>query len=121
MLVPVPVQQQIVAQAPLMAYAPSRLPSGWRFRSWFATGSMVEIVFKRPGGGEVDFFVTRQSGACGAGAFGSSGGVYWNKTVARAYAWKCVSGKKLVAELFPAKSLTQPALLRFVASVRRLG
>ena len=121
MLVPVPVQQQIVAQAPVMAYVPSRLPSGWRFRSWFTTGSMVEIVFKEPGGGEVDFFVTRQSGSCAAGAFGSSGGVYWNKTVARAYAWRCLNGKKLVAELFPAKRLAQSALLRFVASARHLG
>jgi hypothetical protein len=31
MLVLVPVQQQIVAQAPLLAYAPSTLPSDWRF------------------------------------------------------------------------------------------
>jgi hypothetical protein len=31
MLVPHPVQQQIVAQAPVLAYAPSALPSDWRF------------------------------------------------------------------------------------------
>jgi hypothetical protein len=120
MLVPVPVQQQIVAQAPALAYAPSTLPPGWRFSSWFTTGSMLEIVFRRPSGGEVDFFVIRLQGACSAGSLGKAGTVFWSRTVTRPSAWRCVAGRKLVAELFPADRLTQPALLRFVASARHL-
>jgi hypothetical protein len=121
MLVPVPVQQQMVAQAPLIAYAPRRLPAGWRFSSWRATGSMLEISFKRLGGGELDFFVSSYRGPCAAGSLGSSGGVYWSRTVARLSAWRCTGGRKLVAELFPADRLTKAELLRFVASARHLG
>jgi hypothetical protein len=122
MLVPVPVQQQIVAQAPpLIAYAPRQLPAGWRYTSWGTTGSMLEISFRRHGGGEVDFFVTSYRGACAAGSLGSSGGVFWSRTVTRLSAWRCADGRKLVAELFPAESLTKSALLRFVASARHLS
>ena len=120
MLVPVPVQQQIVAQAPVLAYAPSQLPSGWRFSSWFTTGSMLEIVFRRSGGGEVDFFVYRFRGACSSGSLGKVGSVYWTRTVARPSAWRCENGRKIVADLFPAERLSQAAFLRFIASVRRL-
>src|SRR3954454_19159037 len=121
MLVPVPVQQQIVAQAPALAYAPTTLPSGWRFSSWFATDSMLEIVFRRRGGGEVDFFVFRLHGACSAGSLAKVGGVFWSRTVTRPSAWRWAEGRKLVAGLFPADRLAQPALLRFVASARHLG
>jgi hypothetical protein len=120
MLVPVPVQQQIVAQAPALAYAPTTLPSGWRLSRWFSTGSMLEIVFRRQGGGEVDFFVSRLHGACDAGSLGKVGDVFWSRTVTRPSAWRCVDGKKLVADLFPADRLAQPALLRFVGSARHL-
>jgi hypothetical protein len=120
MLVPVPVQQQIVAQAPVLAYAPSRLPAGWRLSSWYTTGSMLAIVFRRAGGGEVDFFVYRSRGACSLGSLGKIGGVFWARTVAQPSAWRCVGRLKLVAELFPAERLSQAALLRFVASARRL-
>jgi hypothetical protein len=120
MLVPVPVQQQIVAQAPALAYAPSRLPAGWRYASWFTTGSMLEIVFKRSGGGEVDFFVYRFRGSCSSGSLANVDGVFWTRTVARPSAWRCVDGRKIVADLFPAQRLSQSALLRFIRSARRL-
>jgi hypothetical protein len=121
MLVPVPVQQQIVAQAPVLAYAPSQLPAGWRFSSWFTTGSMLEIVFRRAGGGELDFFVFRFRGSCSVGSLGKVGGVYWSRSVARPSAWRCVDGRKIIADLFPADRLSQTALLHFIASARRLN
>ena len=121
MLVPVPVQQQIVAQAPALAYAPSQLPAGWRFSSWFTTGSMLEIVFRRAGGGEVDFFVFRFRGSCSVGSLGKVGGVYWSRSVARPSAWRCIDGRKIIADLFPADRLSQTALLHFIASARRLN
>jgi hypothetical protein len=120
MLVPAPVQQQIAAQAPLVAYVPSRLPAGWRFSTWTTTGSMLEIDFRRTGGGTVQYFVTPYRGACSAGSLGSSGGTFWARTVTRLSAWRCVDGKKLSAELFPAQRLTKAALLRFIGSARHL-
>src|SRR4051794_10495916 len=53
-------------------------------------------------------------------SLGKVGDVFWSRTVTRPSAWRCVDGKKLVADLFPAERLTQPALLRFVASARHL-
>ena len=122
MLVPVAVQQQIVGKAPLIAYAPTRLPAGWRFSAWYTTGSMLAIVFRRAGVGEIDFYVTPYRGSCAAGSLGSTGGVFWNRTVTQQSAWRCVGGRKLVAEtLLTAKRFPQVALTRFVASARRLG
>jgi hypothetical protein len=121
MVVPVPVQHAIVSQAPLVAYAPTKLPAGWRYKSWQGSPTMIEIVFRGPGGAEADFFVLPLSGECSYGAAGSSGGVYWSKGPARWSAWRCVNGFKLWGDsLVAAKRLSQVALVRLVASARRL-
>ena len=47
MLVPLPVQQQIVQQAPLVAYVPARLAPGWKYVHWTATEETLVISFTK--------------------------------------------------------------------------
>ena len=126
MLVPVAVQQQIVEQAPRVAYVPSRLPSGWRYSNLLTDGSMLELVFRGGKGREIDYFVLRSRGACSLGSLGStrlaSGIVYWAKTVNQQSAWRCVGTLKLMAATsLPPDRLSYVVLARLVASGRHLG
>jgi len=122
MLLPVPVQQEIVAKAPHIAYAPTSLPAGWRYRTWTGGTTIVAIIFRKPGGAEADFFALPFAGSCASGSQGSTAGVYWNKGPARWTAWRCLRGVKLIGEsLLASDRLSQASLVRFVASARRLG
>jgi len=58
MLVPLPVQQQIVQQAPLVAYVPARLAPGWKYVHWTATEETLVISFTKAGK-QIDFFDRR--------------------------------------------------------------
>ena len=125
MLVPVPVQHQIATEAPLVAYVPSRLAPGWRYSTMATDGSRLVLVFRGGTGREIDYYVLRWRGACGAGALGSrssSGAtVYDARTVDEQSAWRCVGGYKLVATtLLPPNRLSYLVLVRLVASSRHL-
>lgn len=124
MLVPAPVQQEIVQQAPLMAYAPMQLAPGWRYSTWASTGNAVVIVFRRAGK-EIDFLVQRSSGDCSLGKQKTFqvGGVltYWSHTSAQQHAWRCVNGFRLTAETSLAPDrFADVGLARLAASGRRL-
>ena len=47
MLVPVPVQHEILQKAPLVAYAPARLSVGWHYVKWLRDGTALRIWFAR--------------------------------------------------------------------------
>ena len=124
MLVPLPVQQQIVQQAPLVAYVPARLAPGWKYVHWTATEETLVISFTKAGK-QIDFFVRRFRGDCTAGrgkTFQLAGvKVYWNHTATSQQAWRCVNGMKLTAttSLSPGR-FADVGLARLVASGHRL-
>jgi hypothetical protein len=124
MLVPLPVQHQIAQKAPLVAYAPSRLAIGWRYRNWTNAGAL-RIWFANKAGTEIVFVAAPFKGNCRAGmekSFQLAGNkVYWGHTSNEQQAWRCVNGTKLVA----ATSLTSDrfadvGLGRIVASGHRI-
>ena len=125
MLVPVPVQQQILAKAPLVAYAPARLAPGWRYASWRTGAGALHIVFRNKAGHEVVFVAARFKGNCRAGmekSFQMAGvKVYWGHTANEQEAWRCVNGMKLVAatSLAPDR-FADVGLARMAASGHRI-
>ena len=125
MLVPAPVQQEIVQQAPLMAYAPVQLAPGWKYSTWASTGNAVVIVFRNRAGKEIDFLVQRYTGDCSFGkqkSFQTAGVLtYWSHTAAQQHAWRCVNGFKLTAETSLAPNrFADVGLVRLTASAYRL-
>src|SRR5436190_9460960 len=125
MLVPVPVQDQIAAKAPLVAYAPSRLAPGWRFVRWTHAGPL-RIWFADKAGREIVFAAARFSGNCRAGmekSFQMAGvKVYWGQSSVEQEAWRCVDGMKLVGSTSLATDgFADVGLARLVASGHRLG
>jgi hypothetical protein len=124
MLVPVPVQDQIAAKAPLVAYAPSRLAPGWRFVRWTHAGPL-RIWFADKAGREIVFAAARFSGNCRAGmekSFQMAGvKVYWGQSSVEQQAWRCVDGMKLVGSTSLAPDrFADVGLARLVASGHRL-
>jgi hypothetical protein len=123
-LVPVDVQAQIVARAPLVAYAPSRLAPGWRYERWAHSGAL-RIWFGNTAGKEIVFVAARFAGDCRAGrekTFQMAGvKVYWGHTANEQEAWRCVDGVKLVgATSLAPDRFADVGLARLVASGHRL-
>src|SRR6266496_2261380 len=126
MLVPAPVQQQILEKAPLVAYVPSRLAPGWRYASWRMDDlGALHIVFRNKAGREVVFVAARFTGNCRSGterSFQTAGvKVYWGHTANEQEAWRCVNGRKLVAATsLPPNRFADVGLARLVASGHRI-
>ena len=125
MLVPVPVQQEIVQRAPLLAYVPSRLAPGWSYVTWATTGKTLVIVFRTRAGKEIDFLVTRSAGSCSFSSqktFQMAGvKAYWGHTAAQQRAWRCVNGMRLTAATsLPPDRFADVGLARLVASGHRI-
>jgi hypothetical protein len=123
-LVPVPVQQEIVQQAPALAYAPSRLAPGWRYAHWGAANGTLVIAFTKAGQ-EIDFLVQPGKKNCAFSrekTFQLAGvKVYWQHTAAEQRAWRCVNGKTLAAVTsLPPNRFADVGLGRLVASAQRL-
>jgi hypothetical protein len=95
-LVPVPVQHQIVQRAPHVAYAPARLGVGWHYRTWKLRSGTVRIWFANKAGKEITFVAAPFKGNCLAGrekTFQLAGvKVYWGHTSEEQQAWRCVNG-----------------------------
>ena len=124
MLVPLPVQQQIVQQAPLVAYVPARLAPGWKYVHWTATEETLVISFTKAGT-QIDFFVRRFRGDCTAGrgkTFQLAGvKVYWNHTPSEQMAWRCVGGVRMMAVTsLPPNRFADVGLGRMAASGHRI-
>ena len=128
MLVPAPIQQQIVEQVPpLVAFVPSRLAPGWHYAAWTTTGSTLMIFFRNGAGKEIQFLVKRDyGGTCGYGygdkSFQMAGvKTYYNHTAAQQEAWRCVNGVKIsAATSLPPSRFADVGLARLVASSHRL-
>jgi hypothetical protein len=94
--VPVLVQQAIARRTPQLAYAPTRIPIGYRYLKWrWAQGDgALRIWFRNKGGKEIVFISTWQYGACAAGrekTFQLAGNkVYWGHRAEEQQAWRCV-------------------------------
>ena len=126
MLVPVPVQHQIAAKAPILAYVPARLDVGWHYVRWTKSGSAVRIWFgNKAGTREITFAASAFRGDCLAGrekTFQMAGvKVYWSETASGQEAWRCVNGVKLVAATsLPPDRFADVGLGRIVASGHRV-
>jgi len=125
-LVPVPVQNQIVQRAPqVVAYAPARLDVGWHYATWKLEGGRVRIRFANKAGKEITFVAAPFTDDCLAGkekTFQMAGvKVYWGHTADEQQAWRCVNGVKLVAATsLPPNRFADVGLGRLVASGHRL-
>jgi hypothetical protein len=125
-LVPAPVQQQILTHAPQAAYAPARLAPGWRYTRWTRQGTRtVRIWFANKAGKEIVFVAAPFRGNCRAGmekSFQLAGvKVYWGHRAEEQEAWRCVNGMKLVgATSLPPDRFADVGLGRLVASGHRL-
>jgi hypothetical protein len=124
MLVPPPVQHQIAQKAPLVAYVPSRLAPGWKYRNWTHDGAL-RIFFSNKAGKEIVFVAAPFKGNCRSGmskSFQLAGNkVYWGQTAAEQQAWRCVNGMKLVAATSLAPNrFADVGLGRIAASAHRI-
>ena len=119
-----PVQHEILAKAPLVAYVPSRLAPGWHYERWSHRGPL-RIWFANRAGKEIVFVAARFGGNCRLGmekSFQMAGvKVYWGHRAEEQQAWRCIDGTKLVAatSLAPDR-FADVGLARLVASGHRL-
>jgi hypothetical protein len=124
-LVPVPIQQQIVQRHPTLAYAPARLSVGWHYETWSFRDGAVRIRFANKAGSEVTFLAARFKGNCALAkekSFQMAGvKVYWSHTYNEQQAWRCVNGVKLVgATSLAPDRFADVGLGRLVASGHRI-
>ncbi|MCW2976459.1 MAG: hypothetical protein JWM06_1740 [Actinomycetia bacterium] len=122
--VPIFTQHRIAATVPSLAYAPARLPIGWRYERWTHNGAL-RIFFVNKAGREMVFVAARFSGDCSAGmekSFQLDGvKVWWSRTAGGQQAWRCVNGRRLVAATALApERLADVGLGRVAASGHRI-
>lgn len=95
-VVPTRVQSAIKAKAPRLAYVPTRMLIGFRYRSWRYESGVLRIRFRNKSGWEVTFVAAPARGSCLAGVekrFQLAGEkVYWAHTSNEQQAWRCVVG-----------------------------
>jgi hypothetical protein len=130
-VVPNIAQEQIKHRAPALAYMPTRLAIGFRYRSWAATTQALRIRFSNKPGWEITFVATPMSGSCTAGkeqSFQLAGNkVYWSHTAEKQQAWRCVVGRTgrqvrlVAASTQPPEKFAAVGLGSIVASGRRVS
>jgi hypothetical protein len=130
-VVPAAVQTQIARRAPQLAYVPTRMLLGFRYRTWKAEAGVVRIWFRNRAGWEITFVAAPLRGGCRAGmekSFQLAGNkVYWGHRVTEQEAWRCVPGRArrtirvVAASAQPPTTLADVGLGRVVASARRVG
>jgi hypothetical protein len=124
-LVPAPIQHQIVQKAPLVAYVPARLAPGWHYRTWTRASGGLRISFRNKADQEVTFVAAPFKGDCRGSAeksFQMAGvKVWWNHTLDGQQSWRCVNGMKLVAATsLPPDRFADVGLGRLAASGHRI-
>jgi hypothetical protein len=130
-VVPKSVQAQIKRKAPALAYAPTRLPLGFHYRTWQAKPGSVRIWFRNKARWEIAFVVVPFKGNCRAGmekSFQLDGNkVYWSHTAEEQQAWRCVVGpnrrqvRLVAASPQPPTKFADVGLGRVVASGKRIA
>jgi hypothetical protein len=128
--VPVATQAQIARARPSLAYTPTRMLIGFRFRSWRTGPAAVYERFTNKAGWEITFVATPLRGTCRAGkvkSFQLDGNkVYWSRTVNEQQAWRCVRNRSgvwvrlVAASPQPPSKLADTGLGRVVASAKRI-
>ena len=129
-VVPVATQARIAKVRPSLAYAPTRMLIGFRFRSWRTGPAAVYERFTNKAGWEITFVAAPLRGTCRAGrskSFQLDGNkVYWSQTRSEQQAWRCVRNRgglwvRLVAASpQPPSKLADTGLGRVVASAKRI-
>ena len=124
MLIPLPVQHEIVQKAPIVAYIPARGAIGWHYKRWTHAGAL-RIYFSNKAGKEIVFVAAPFKGNCRAGmekSFQLAGNkVYWSQTATGQQAWRCVNGMKLAATTsLPPNRFADVGLGRMAASGHRI-
>ena len=96
-VVPVATQARIAKVRPSLAYAPTRMLIGFRFRSWRTGPAAVYERFTNKAGWEITFVAAPLRGTCRAGrskTFQLDGNkVYWSQTRNEQQAWRCVRNR----------------------------
>jgi hypothetical protein len=125
--VPTRSQQAIKARTPQYAYAPARVPTGWRYYKWTFTRSpaALRIWFRDKAKHEITFIASPLHGACAAGrekSFQLDGNkVYWSHTVNEQQAWRCVGSVRMtVATSLPPTKFADSGLGIVAASGHRI-
>jgi hypothetical protein len=94
-VVPEAAQARIKAKAASLAYAPTRIPIGFRYRSWQYRQGALRISFRNQAGWEITFVAVPLAGSCRRGmqkSFQLAGNkVYWSETPTEQQAWRCVA------------------------------
>ena len=94
---PVATQARIAKVRPSLAYAPTRMLIGFRFRSWRTGPAAVYERFTNKAGWEITFVAAPLRGTCRAGrskTFQLDGNkVYWSQTRNEQQAWRCVRNR----------------------------
>jgi hypothetical protein len=96
-------------------FLPTRMLSGFSYRSWSSSGGLVRVDFRNKAGWVVEWRVERMSGACDAGSaktFQLDGNkVWWAQQGGEQLAWRCVFGLDGKPLRLVAASTTPPAKL----------
>ncbi len=86
----------IEAKAGALAYVPTRIAIGFRYRGWSFRSGTLAITFRDRASRLLRFTAARRAGDCAAGkqtSFQLDGNkVYWSPTPAGQKAWRCVTG-----------------------------
>ena len=129
-VVPVTTQKQIAQARPSLAYAPTRMLIGFRFRSWRPGPATVYERFTNPAGWEITFVAAPLRGLCRSGStktFQLDGNrVFWGQTFNEQQAWRCIRTRSglwvrlAAASPQPPSKLADSGLGRVVASAKRI-
>jgi len=96
-LVPAFSQHGIKAKHNLLAYVPTKAPSGFRYYKWTYTRkpAAMRVWLRNKAGWEITFIASPLTGRCDAGhekSFQLAGNkVWWSHTANEQQAWRCVS------------------------------
>jgi len=129
-VVPAAAQAHIAKARPALAYTPTRMLIGFRFRSWRTGPAAVYERFTNKAGWEITFVAAPLRGTCRAGTiktFQLDGNkVFWSQTVNEQQAWRCVRNRSglwvrlVAASPQPPSKLADTGLGRVVASAKRI-
>lgn len=128
--VPPVAQARIHAKAPTLAYVPTRIPIGFRYRRWSYEQGAVRIWFRNKTGWEIVFVAVANRGDCRAGrekTFQLAGNkIFWAQTANEQQAWRCLVGRSgrqirlVAATVQPPNKFADVGLGSIVTSARRI-
>jgi hypothetical protein len=113
--VPKPVVLAVGRKAPFANYLPTRMLSGFTYRSWSSRNGVLRLTFRNPRGWAVVWTVAPTTGDCRTGmqkSFQLAGNkVWWAQSGGVQRAWRCVFAQDGRARRLTASSTTPPTKL----------